>query len=182
MKIVIGAGSNEYDGWIHTQENELNLLNSTSFDKLIPNKNASCFLAEHVWEHLTFDEGVKAAKNCFTYLQPGGYLRIAVPDKNFNNEWYQNLVQIGGPGPAEHPAATHKIVYSYTSLTEMLTQAGFEVSLLEFCDEEGTFHYKYWNSQDGHIGRSFRFDTRNSAEKLGMISLIADTYKPLLLK
>jgi len=181
MKIVIGAGCTEYEGWIHTQENELNLLDSKSFDKLIPNKNASCFLAEHVWEHLTFDEGVEAAKNCFTHLQPGGYLRIAVPDKNFNNEWYQNLVQIGGPGPVDHPAATHKIVHDYTSLTEMLKQAGFEVSLLEFCDEEGTFHYRYWNSQDGHIGRSFRFDTRNSVDTLGMVSLIADAYKPLLI-
>ena len=179
MKIVIGSGDTKFDGWYHTQENELDLLDRSSFSKLIPQKNAECFLAEHVWEHLDFEEGVQAAKNCYDFLQPGGYLRIAVPDKNFKNEWYQNLVQIGGPGPEDHPASTHKIVHDKKTLTEMLTQAGFEVSLLEYCDERGVFHYKYWNNDDGHIGRSFRYDTRNSIEQLGMVSLIVDAHKPL---
>ena len=179
MKIIIGAGNVKYEGWIHTQENELNLLDSSTFTKIVPDKNALCFLAEHVWEHLTFEEGVMAAKNCFNHLQPGGYLRIAVPDKNFRNEWYQNLVQIGGPGPKDHPSATHKIVHDYKTITNMLILAGFEVSLLEYCDDEGVFHYKYWNDLDGHIGRSLRFDTRNSTEKLGMVSLIVDAHKPL---
>ena len=182
MKIVIGAGTTKYHGWIHTQENELDLLNQNSFLRIIPERDAQCFLAEHVWEHLTYEEGVIAAKNCYDFLRPGGYLRIAVPDKNFRNEWYQNLVQAGGPGPRDHPAATHKIVYDYRTFSNMLTEAGFDVSLLEYCDDEGTFRYNYWNSSDGHIGRSFRFDTRNSIEKLGMVSLIADARKPLMIR
>jgi len=36
--------------------------------------------AEHVFEHLTLEEAVLAAYNCFHYLQPGGLLRIAIPD------------------------------------------------------------------------------------------------------
>ncbi len=146
MKIIIGAGNTKFDGWYHTQENELNLLDSSSFSKLIPEKNAECFLAEHVWEHLNFEEGIRAAKNCYNHLEAGGYIRIAVPDKNFDNEWYQNLVQIGGPGPSDHPAASHKIVHDYKSLREMLISAGFNVTLLEYCDEEGLFHYRYWNN------------------------------------
>jgi predicted SAM-dependent methyltransferase len=181
MKIVIGAGNTQFEGWYHTQEDELNLLDKTSFAKLLPNKDAECFLAEHVWEHLTFKEGIIAAKNCYDHLQTGGYLRIAVPDKNFRNEWYQNNVQIGGPGPKDHPAASHKIVYDYKTLSEMLKRAGFEVSLLEYCDDNGYFYYKYWNNLDGHIGRSFRFDTRNNSEKLGMVSIIADAYKQLII-
>lgn len=47
-------------------------------------------LAEHVWEHMTYEEGCQAAKNCYDYLADGGYLRVAVPDRNFRNEWYQN--------------------------------------------------------------------------------------------
>ena len=27
MKIIVGAGKTKYDGWISTQEDELNLLN-----------------------------------------------------------------------------------------------------------------------------------------------------------
>jgi len=62
-------------------------------------------------------------------LKVGGYLRLSVPDKNFKNEWYQNMVQVGGLGPIDHPAATHN---DYKTLTDMLQQAGFEVNLLEF--------------------------------------------------
>jgi hypothetical protein len=57
----------------------------------------------HVWEHLTYDEGIQAAKICCEYLKPGGYIRCAVPDALFPNEEYQNIVKIGGPGPKDHP-------------------------------------------------------------------------------
>lgn len=46
-------------------------------------------------------------------------------------------------------------------MKEIFEAAGFEVELLEYCDEEGKFHYKCWNEEDRRIGRSFRFDTRN---------------------
>lgn len=179
MRIVIGSGKTSYEGWLHTQETVLNLLKEETFTKLIPKKDADCFLAEHVWEHLDFEEGVNAAKFCFNHLKDGGYIRVAVPDKNFRNEWYQNMVQIGGPGPKDHPAATHKIVHDYKTISEMFKLAGFEVSLLEYCDEDGNFIYKYWNNQDGHIARSYRYDTRNSDESLGMISLIIDAHKTI---
>ncbi|MDY2719998.1 MAG: hypothetical protein SOV46_04255 [Candidatus Faecousia sp.] len=51
------------------------------------------------------------------------------------------------------------------------------MELLEWCDEEGRFHYKYWNQTDGKIGRSLRYDTRNFDGKLGMVSLIIDAKK-----
>ena len=68
-------------------------------------------------------------------------------------------------------------VYDYKTLVSVFEQVGFEVELLEYCDENGVFHYKYWNEKDGRIGRSFRFDTRNSEEKLGMVSIIIDAKK-----
>ncbi|MEG2786865.1 MAG: hypothetical protein RR942_03505 [Romboutsia sp.] len=49
---------------------------------------------------------------------------------------------------------------------------------MEYCDEDGIFNYKYWNEADGKIGRSFRFDTRNSKDMLGMVSIIIDAKKP----
>jgi len=36
MKIIIGAGETNYEGWIKTQESELDLLSSSSWDKLFP--------------------------------------------------------------------------------------------------------------------------------------------------
>lgn len=120
---------------------------------------------------------IAAALNCYDFLSDSGYIRIAVPDKNFRNEWYQNIVKIGGNGDPTHPAFTHKIVYDYKMLSSVFEQAGFEVELLEYCDENGDFHYKYWNENDGRIGRSLSFDTRNPPTKLGMVSIIIDAKK-----
>lgn len=180
LRVIIGAGNTNYEGWISTQENELNLLKEEDWINTFGVESVDAFLAEHVWEHLTYEEGIIAAKNCYKALKPGGYIRCAVPDKNFRNEWYQNMVQVGGPGPVDHPAATHKVVYDYQTLQRVFSEAGFEVTLLEYCDENGDFHYTYWNEADGKIGRSFRFDTRNSVNKIGMVSIIIDAKKPLL--
>ena len=177
MKVIIGAGKTTYDNWVSTQETELDLLKRNDFQRMFAEEKPTAFLAEHVWEHMTIDDGLTAAKNCFDFLADGGYIRVAVPDKNFHNEWYQNMVKVGGNGDPSHPAFTHKIVYDFKLLCSVFEQAGFEVELLEYCDENGDFHFKYWNEADGKIGRSLRFDTRNSPEKLGMVSIIIDAKK-----
>lgn len=177
-RVILGADATTQEGWISTQESDLNLLNPEDFERMFAPDSVDAFLAEHVWEHMTLAEGRIAARTCFRYLKPGGYIRVAVPDANFRNDTYQQMVQIGGPGPADHPAASHKIVYDYHTLVTIFEEVGFEVTLLEYCDCDGSFHYRYWNSDDGHIGRSFRFDTRNSAECLGMVSIIIDAFKP----
>lgn len=182
MKVIIGAGETKYDGWLSTQVNELNLLSVESWYKLSEPESIDALLAEHVWEHLTYEEGVMAAKHCYQFLKPGGYIRCAVPDKYFRNDWYQQMVQVGGPGPEDHPAATHKIVYDAKTFVSVFEMAGFEVTLLEYCDENGDFHFTYWNEVDGRIGRSFRFDTRNSIKGLGMVSVIIDAKKPLVIR
>lgn len=181
MKIIIGAGATSYDGWISTQESELNLLDRRDFERMFSTKKPTAFLAEHVWEHMTLEQGIAAAKNCYDFLADGGYIRAAVPDRNFRNEWYQNMVKVGGNGDPNHPAFTHKIVYDYKLFREVFESAGFVVDLLEYCDDNGDFHYKYWNESDGMIGRSLRFDTRNSLEKLGMVSIIIDAKKSIIM-
>ncbi|MDR4885993.1 SAM-dependent methyltransferase [Fredinandcohnia sp. QZ13] len=178
IKVVIGAG--EYvnnPGWIHTQEEELNLLNEKMWEKRFSESSIKAILAEHVWEHLTYEEGIEAAKMCFKYLKPSGYIRCAVPDGYFPDESYQNTVQVGGPGPKDHAAASHKIVHNYKTLTKMFESAGYKVKLLEYCDEEGSFHQNTWYGADGVIFRSKKFDPRNQGEKLVFPSLIIDALK-----
>lgn len=176
-RIIIGAGETRYEGWTSTQEKNFNILDFDNMKTSCELESVDAFLAEHVWEHMTYEDGIIAARNCFKFLKPGGYVRCAVPDLNFNNEWYQNMVQVGGPGPKDHPAYSHKILYDYQQLIKVFEQAGFDVELLEYCDEKNNFNYKYWNPLDGYIGRSFRFDTRNSNESLGMVSIIIDAKK-----
>lgn len=179
LRIIVGAGKVKYDGWVSTQESELNLLSIEQWENIVKDNEIDAILAEHVWEHLTYEEGLKAAENCYKFLKPGGYIRCAVPDKNFKNQWYQNMIKVGGPGHEDHPASEHKIVYDYKTLVKVFESAGFEVKLLEYCDEQGYFHYRKWDESKGKICRSYRFDTRNSKNNLGMVSIIIDAIKPI---
>lgn len=179
IKVVVGAGeySNNPD-WIQTQESELNLLNEDHWKSRFKVNSIEAILAEHVWEHLTYEEGKAAALNCFNYLKPSGYIRCAVPDGYFPDKDYQKGVQVGGPGPSDHPAASHKIVHNYKTLKSMFEQAGYKVNLLEYCNENGEFIYNNWDEKEGFIYRSKRFDHRNAEGELGFVSVIVDAIKP----
>lgn len=61
MRIIIGAGRTAYEGWTSTQETELDLLNRGDFERLFSREKPTAFLAEHVWEHMTLEEGIRAA-------------------------------------------------------------------------------------------------------------------------
>ncbi|CCW07484.1 MULTISPECIES: class I SAM-dependent methyltransferase [Bacillus] len=177
-KVVVGAeGYNNNPGWLHTNEEELNLLRRETWLDKFQSNSLSVILAEHVWEHLSYEEGIEAAKICYEFLMENGYIRCAVPDAFFPDEEYQQGVQVGGPGPLDHPAASHKIVHNYKTITSMFESAGFQVRLLEYCDENGKFHYNDWNEKDGFIYRSKRFDHRNRDNQLGFVSLIVDAVK-----
>ena len=96
IKVVVGAGVfNNNPGWIQTQEDELNLLDKATWEERFEYNSISAILAEHVWEHLTFEEGVRAAEICYEFLKPSGHIRCGVPDAFFQDEAYQNIVQIG---------------------------------------------------------------------------------------
>lgn len=177
LRIIIGAGEQKWVGWVPTHQDQLDLLKPEDWALRFQTRLADAFLCEHVWEHLTEAEGRNAACLCYRYLKPGGYLRCAVPDAYFPNSEYQHIVQVGGPGPKDHPAADHKMVYDYKLLSDVFEVAGFKVDLLEYCDEKGRFHYNQWSPEDGPIYRSLRSDHRNANGQLGFVSLIIDAHK-----
>jgi predicted SAM-dependent methyltransferase/protein-tyrosine-phosphatase len=177
IRVVIGAGEyNNNPGWIHTQENELNLLDLRTWRGKFDENSVTAVLAEHVWEHLTYEEGVTAAKMIYPFLRTQGYIRCAVPDGYFRDANYQKLVQVGGPGTADHAAASHQIVHNFHTLTALFEEAGYDVHLLEYCDEEGSFHFLDWKGEEGIIFRSKKYDPRNQDE-LVFPSLIVDAIK-----
>lgn len=177
LRVIIGAGTQSYPGWIATNREQLDLRQRDDWVASFSERRIDALLCEHVWEHLTESEGRYAASICYEFLKPGGYLRCAVPDANFPNEHYQRMAQVGGPGPADHPAADHKIVYDYKLFSDIFQNAGFKVDLLEYCDETGRFHYNQWRLEDGPIYRSLMSDHRNKDGKIGFVSLIVDAIK-----
>src|SRR6185295_4438112 len=79
-RIVLGSGGIGVPGWIMTDIDQLDILSEEDWATYFRPAFAEAILAEHVWEHLTIDEGTRAAKLCWKYLRPGGRLRVAVPD------------------------------------------------------------------------------------------------------
>ncbi|MDP2641179.1 MAG: hypothetical protein Q8P39_01390, partial [Candidatus Yanofskybacteria bacterium] len=75
------------------------------------------------------------------------------------------------------PDAGHKVLYTYKTLAQVFQKAGFRVDLLEYFDEQGTFHFKEWHPGEGMIFRSSKFDRRNKGEKLNYTSIILDAWK-----
>ena len=173
LQIIIGAHHTDYENWLPTNIENLNLLRTESFQDLFGDKKVSRFLAEHVFEHITYSDALIALKNCYSYLEKGGAVRIAVPDGLHPNQDYIDMVKPGGFGEGAHD---HQLLYDYKKLSKVFEDAGFKVNLLEYYDEEGTFHYNDWDSKDGHVIRSKRYDKRFN-EPLGYSSLIIDGIK-----
>ncbi|HEY0669754.1 MAG TPA: hypothetical protein VGD22_16345 [Sphingobacteriaceae bacterium] len=175
LKIVVGSSDVYQDGWIPTEIDFLNMLNTSDWDNFFKPNSIKAIIAEHVWEHLTPEQGFIAAANCFKYLRTGGHLRIAVPDGYNPKQEYINYVKPGGTGAG---ADDHKILYTYLSMSEMLKRAGFTVKPLEYFDENGTFHNLPWGPEDGMVWRSKENDKRNINGELNYTSLIVDAIKP----
>tara|TARA_Y100000816_G_C26092888_1_gene577845 strand:- start:1558 stop:2226 length:669 start_codon:yes stop_codon:yes gene_type:complete len=174
LKIIIGAADTAYPGWISTNIYSIDLLNSKSFDKYFNSIKINNILAEHVFEHLTYEEGIVAAKNCYDYMAVDGRMRVAVPDGYFPSQEYIEYVKPGGVGPG---CDDHKVLYNYKLLSEVFKTANFKVSLLEYFDENHQFHKIDWSDDLGLIKRSLKYDERNKDDKIKYTSIILDAIK-----
>ena len=170
----MGAPLRVDKGWLPTSIDFLDLLKECDWQRYFYPNSIDAILAEHVWEHLTAAEGLQAAKNCFHYLRPGGYIRIAVPDGLHPDHCYIESVKVGGSGPGSND---HKVLYTYATLKELFEAAEFKVDLLEYFDERAEFHYKEWDPKDGMIHRSKLWDERNKDGRLNYTSIIIDGHK-----
>ena len=176
--IVIGSGSTQLGGhWISTDREFLDLLQPSDWQRFFRPASIGALLAEHVWEHLTWDQGLSAAQTCFKYLKPGGYLRLGVPDGFHPNPEYIDWVRVGGRSPMQI-ANGHKVLFTYQSLRNLLQKAGFQVKFYEYFDENGVFHEDPWDPALGMIRRSRQFDKRNQGGTLTFTSIVADAIKP----
>lgn len=174
LKIVIGSSNFFQPGWVGTEMSFLNVLNLNDWDRFFNKNQISNVLAEHVWEHLTPEQGQDAIRNCYAYMKPGGRIRIAVPDGFSPDENYINHVKVNGTGAG---ADDHKILYNINILSEFLSNAGFKVHPLEWYSEEGAFNKNDWSVNDGMIMRSIENDERNKDGKVVYTSLIVDGIK-----
>jgi predicted SAM-dependent methyltransferase len=170
IKLVLGAAGTSFPGWVSTNAHLLNLLKPETWLAWLDECSVEAMLAEHVWDHFDEEEALIAARTCHRFLAPGKHIRIAVPDAFMPDPEYLEICKVGGRDG-------HKMFYDYKSLSSVFENAGFSVSLLEYWEENGVFNENEWSSEDGHIGRSHKFDPRNNDGKLSFTSLIVDAIK-----
>lgn len=173
LKIIIGAGSTRYDGWIATDIPAFDILNAGHWTLLFPERSIDRLLAEHVFEHLTPEQLGIVLRQARLYLKPGGRIRFAVPDGNHPDPNYIDRVRPGGAGSG---ASDHKALYDCGSISTLLKAAEYDLQLLEYFDSAGNFRRTPWQREDGFIGRSAENDARNAAGKLVYTSLIVDCW------
>jgi predicted SAM-dependent methyltransferase len=183
VRIIVGACEGDrYDGWIATDKAQLDLLRDADWAYYFEPNSVDAILAEHVWEHLDCSAAIVAAQNCFKYLKPGGYIRVAVPDGLHPDENYidpdEDYIDYVKPGGSGAGSDDHHVLYTYRTLKTVFASVGFEITLLEYFDEHGTFHYLGWSPADGMITRSAPFDSRNRTRALAYTSIILDARKP----
>ena len=149
IKVIIGAGPQEYPGWLATDINILNITQDSAWKNLFAPQSIDNILAEHVVEHLTLDEVYGVLGHAKKYLKLGGIFRIAVPDAFHPSRYYYNLVK---PGGWETPHE-HKLFFDHEMLRRIAVEAGYTIRPLEYFDEDGIFHKEPFSREDGVIQR-----------------------------
>lgn len=174
IKIVIGASKIFEKGWILTEHDYLNLLREEDFARFFAPNSIDAMIAEHVWEHLSLEDGCLAAQNCFKYIKPGGYLRVAVPDGNFPDPDYIEHVKVNGIGWG---ADDHKVLYTFETMKANFEKAGFKVHVQEYWDNDGKFVQNEWDVSKGYVRRTKDHDERNKGGELKYTSILIDAVK-----
>lgn len=167
MKLILGAARTAIHGWVSTDKHNLDVRKADDWAKY---GQVEMALAEHVWEHLTEEEGQLAAELCGQYV---ARIRVAVPDGLYPDEAFRARARLG------EVEGDHLSLYDYKSLSAIFEAAGYKVTLLEWWDKAGVFHYRRWDTEFGTVYRSLRFDARNRGGKIGYTSLILDAVKEL---
>ena len=175
IRLAIGPQSHCAEAWIQVERDQLDLVNPASWSCFFQKSSIDAILAEHVWEHLSEEGGKVAARNCFQFLRPGGYLRVAVPDGFHPSQQHQALQRSGANGMGLDSWCRS---YTHQSLAETFLTAGFQVQMIEFFDREGVFHSNHWDVSKGLVKRTLLFDERNVAQPFAYTSLVLDAVKP----
>ena len=170
IKLVIGSGKTSYKGWLLSDVPWFDLLDLSKMKSFFPEKNVSRILTEHVFEHLSINEGIIAINNLKQILKKNGVIRLAVPDGFHHNKNYIDQVN-----PGSINDIGHKELYNYKLIIKLLDD-DFEIKFFEYFNEKKEFIFNNWNNNidEGFIKRSRYNDHRNDENNINYSSLIIE--------
>ena len=139
LKLHLGCGGNRIDGWVNID------LVGTAADLPwdmrhplpFPENSVTAIFHEHLLEHLPFPAATMFLRECHRVLQPGGVLRVAVPDfgrfaRDYGGD--QILLESVRPGRPTALLALSEMAFCYDhesawdeeTLVALLQEVGFE--------------------------------------------------------
>jgi SAM-dependent methyltransferase len=104
--------------------------------------------SSHTFEHFTWEDSVLVAKECFRVLQPGGVIRVVVPDLGLivreylqdqdplaSHHFLSRLSLSHSVHDLIHPGANHSQMFDERSLVHLMRQTGFaQTEVTRFMD------------------------------------------------
>lgn len=136
MKLHLCCGANYIEGW-HNQDMECDITKPLPY----PNGSVAFVFCEHGIEHTTHQQAWRFFEECFRVLQPGGVVRIAIPDlvrmSKFMTQEYADAVKKGGHGDGSFQSALkacvfqhgHQAAWTAHLLSTFLYAVGFKTTL-----------------------------------------------------
>lgn len=173
MKIQVGSGRDIKEGFLNLNIFDLDIINYSDFLKYSEENCIECIFAEHVLEHISYDDLFTSCENIFKFLKPGGVFRCSIPDRFNKNEKYQKWVMPNGIGPSSD---SHKVFLSYLDIKTLFCKHG-QVIFYEYYDEDGNLFMYPYDIKYGTFKRSYRNEKRRKGMEYS--SLIFDCLKPL---
>lgn len=152
VRVILGAAETHQPGWFSTNENWLDITNPTHWQRVFGGQAlVTHAVAEHVFEHLTYDEAARALQLIHQHMPAGGRLRIAVPDGYNPDPTYIRHVGINGIGD---DAADHKQLLNVDVLSDLLQKNGYMPVLIEGYSKKGELLQHPYSPADGYVMRS----------------------------
>ena len=161
LKLNIGCGTSGIEGWVNIDNSPSILLSRLPLGKRIfhnpdwphgvrradvrkripyPDSSVVCIYSSHTFEHFTYQQSRAVALECFRVLEPGGILRIVVPDLGIvvrdyladsadpmaSHTFVSRLLLAANVRDLVHPGAHHKQMFDARSLVHLLRGVGFK--------------------------------------------------------
>ncbi len=179
LRIIVGAAETWQEGWYATNEDWLDITSARDWHAVFKGKRIiTHVLAEHVFEHLSYEECRVALGHIRGHMKAGGRIRVAVPDGYHPDGNYLSHVGIGGIGD---DAADHKQLLTVDTLSALMLEAGFRPHHVEGYDSHGSLIRNEYSADDGFVHRSRANAAPGDGNAWGFVdadtSLIVDGFK-----
>jgi hypothetical protein len=126
LKLNIGGGFHEIDGWINVDRRQ----KMEAYPLYYADESVDEIRASHILEHFPHNKTLEVIKDWVRVLKPGGMIRIAVPDFDKAIQVYQSDAAGGNPveswimGDYQDENHGHGAIFTETKLKMLMRMAG----------------------------------------------------------